>query len=398
MTQTACEEDCRQILHFLTTDDQTVKNQGKISNFKSTHRSPKVQPLLFEILAILETTCHPVSSIVLQKSSSLSQSNRSLMSMKFGKKEKYPIHEPAVNILHTLSNLKQISHGKYSVKTHQTLGLTGMDNMSSLFASDSEQHGIHSRFYTESIYYLVRYGRHIDILRFLIKYKQVPKALKYSLFLCIPADQFIQMIIMPYLKSGRMNVIIQQMIDMDATLMIWKDYIIQICLMLEKRNLLNSLYQVQLLLKDTIRASMTCVRFYAVNCTAYQDLRNNVHHLMNAQQHLISELELCQWEEIKTQTKRTEENQSFVMKMDPKSLNQHINTIAKQIDASKFLANCEENGKETISLIPKVSSLLLPLHASKLFTNILYFRYRWCHAHASQRFLEVRKIKLCLSL
>lgn len=308
-------------------------------------------------MAILETTCHPVSSDVLQKSSSLSQSNRSLVSLKFGKKEKYPIHEPAANILHTLSNLKQISHGKYSVKTHQTLGLTGMENMSSLFGSDSEQHGLHSRFYTESIYYLVRYGRHIDILRFLIKYKQVPKALKYSLFLSIPADQFIGQIIVPYLKSGQMNVIIQKMIDLDATLMIWKDYIIQICLMLEKRNLLNSLYQVQLLLKDTIRASMTCVRFYAINCTAYQDLRNNVYHLMNAQEHLKSELELCQWEEIKTKTKRTDEHQSFVMKMDPKSLNQHINTIWLQIDASKFLASCEEAGKETTTLIPKVISI-----------------------------------------
>lgn len=366
LIRTTCDEDCRQILHFLTTDDQTVKNQGKIFNFKSTSRSPKIQPLLFEILAILETTCHPVNSNVLQRASSISQSNRSLLSIKLGKKEKFPVNEPAVNILHTLSNLKQISQGKYTVKTHRTLGLTGIENMNSLFASDSEQHGLHSRFYTESIYYLVRYGRHIDILRFLIKYRQVSKALRYSLFLLIPTDQFIQTIIMPYLKSGRLNVIIQQMIDMDATLMIWKDYIIQICLMLEKRNLLNSLYQVQLLLKDTIRASMTCVRFYAMGCVTYQDLRNNAHHLLNAQQHLKSELELCQWEEIKTQTKRTEENQSFVMKMDPKSLNQHINTIWRQIDASKFLASCEENSRETVTLLPKVKHFFFSFYIFEL--------------------------------
>lgn len=296
---------------------------------------------------------------MLHKVSTMSVSNRSLLSIKFSKKEKLPIHEPAVNILHTLSNLKHISQGKYSVKTHQTLGLTGVENMNSLFASDNEQHGLQSRFYTESIYYLVSYGRHIDVLRFLIKYKQVTKALKYVLHLHIPADQFIQTIIIPYLKSGRLNVIIQQMIDMDATLVMWKEYIVQICLMLEKRNLLNSLYQVQLLLKDTIRASMTCVRFYAADCATYQDLRNNAHHLMNAQQHLKSELELCQWEEIKNLSKRTEENHSIVMKMDQKSLNQHINTIWLQIDASKFLATCEENGKETVSLIPKVWLLML---------------------------------------
>lgn len=243
---TTCEEDRQQIIQFLTSDEQTTKNQ-KPFNFKSTARSPKVQPLLSEILSILETTCHPLNSDVLHKASPTSQSNRS-------KKETLPVHEPAVNILHTLSNLKQISHGIYSVKTHRTLGLTEIEDMNSLFGSDNEQHGLHSRFYTESIYYLVSYGRHIDVLRFLIKYKQMTKALKYALYLQIPTDQFIQTIIVPSLKSGRLNVIIQQMIDMDGSLMMWKDYIIQMCLMLEKRKLLNSLYQVQLLLKDTIRA------------------------------------------------------------------------------------------------------------------------------------------------
>lgn len=355
LTRTTCDDDRRIIIQFLTSDDQSAKNQKPLV-FKSTTRSSKEQPLLAEIICILEITCHPVSSELLRKTSSTS--SRSLLIMRFTKKEKFPIHEPAVNILHTLSNLKQISHGKYTVKTHRTLGLTGTGSMSSLFASDSEQHGLHSRFYTESIYYLVSYGRHIDILRFLIKYKQVSKALKYALYLRIPADQFIDTIITPHLKSGRLNVIIQQMIDMDETLVLWKEYIIQICLMLEKRNLLNSLYQVQLLLKDTIRASMTCVRFYAMDCVNYQDLRNNVHHLLNAAEHLKSELELCQWEEIKTQSKRSDESHSLVMKMDSKSLNQHINTIWLQIDASKFLASCEENAKETVSLIPKVSFII----------------------------------------
>lgn len=374
LLRTTCDEDRRQIIHFLTIDE---KNQ-KPFTFKSIARSPKVQPLLSEILCILETTCHPINSDVLHRASSISQSNRSLSFVRFSKKEKVPIHEPAVNILHTLSNLKQISHGKYSVKTHRTLGLSGVENMNSLFASDSEHHGLHSRFYTESIYYLVSYGRHNDILRFLVKYKQVSKALMYALFLEIPVDQFIQTIILPHLKSGRLNVIIQQMIDMDETLVMWKEYIIQICLMLEKRNLLNSLYQVQLLLKDTIRASMTCVRFYTIDSVTYHDLRSNAHHLMNAQQHLKSELELCQWEEIKNLAKRADENQSFVMKMDPKLLNQHINTIWLQIDASKFLAQCEENGRETVSLIPKVTTILFGqlkyiLKIFKLTQNVRIF-------------------------
>lgn len=342
-------------------DDSIAKNQTKMYVFKQMPQPAKTQPLLLEILAVLEATCHPLHSDVLHKATAISQSNRSLASIKSRKKENLPIHEPAVNILHTLSNLRQISQGKYSIKTHRTIGLTNIlnENGNALFASDLDQHGPHSRFYSESIFYLISYGRHADILRFLIKYKQVAKALKYTLQLHIPWEQFIQTIIIPYTKSGRLNVIIQQMIDMDETLMMWKEYIIQICLMLEKKNLLNSLYQVQLLLKDTVRASMTCVRFYTMGCESYQDLKNNAHHLWNAQKHLKSELELCQWEEIKVQTKRFDENLSLVMKMDSKSLNQHINTIWLQIDTSKFLANCEENDKPTAQLIPKVKLLLI---------------------------------------
>lgn len=355
LTRTTCDAD-RELLMMELCDDNVAKNQNKNYVFKSNIRPTKSQQLLLEILSILETTCHPLHSDVLHKASIISQSNRSLASLKLRRKENIPIHEPAVNILHTLSNLRQISQGKYSVKTHRTIELSNIisENGNTLFASDTEQHGPHSRFYSESIYYLVSYGRHIDILRFLIKYKQIVKALKYTVLLRIPTEQFIQTVIMPYLKNGRLNIVVQQMIDMDETLMMWKEYIIQICLMLEKRHLLNSLYQIQLLLKDTVRASMTCVRFYTMGCTSYYDLRNNAYHLMNAQKHLKSELELCQWEEIKAQTKRIEESVSLVMKMDSKSLNQHINTIWLQIDSAKFLAACEENGKDTIHLIPKV--------------------------------------------
>lgn len=356
LTRTISEEDRREIIEFLTADEAASKNAKKTYNFRPSPQPPKTQALLLEIITVLEATCHPLPNDVIQKASAISQSNRLLASHKTRKKESLPIHEPAVNILHTLSNLQQVSMGNYSIKTHRTIEIANLinENGNALFASDSDYHGPHSRFYSEAIFYLVSYGRHIDILHFLVKYKQVAKALKYTLQLQVPWEQFQSTIILPHLKSGRLNVIIQQMIDMDVTLLQWKEYIMQTCLMLEKRNFLNSLYQVQLLLKDTVRASMTCVRFYSMGCASYQDLKNNAHHLMAAQKHLKSELELCQWEEIKTQTRRVEDTVILVMKMDSKSLNQHINTIWLQIDAAKFLAQCEENGKETANIIYKV--------------------------------------------
>lgn len=309
-------------------------------------RQAKTQPLLSEILGILETTCHPLHFEAQQKASIINQSNLSLASIKPRKRDHLPIREAAVNTMQTLCSLKNIAHGKYSIKTQKTIGLEKL-------LSDSEHFGPKSHFFNESIFYLISYGRHIDVLRFLIKYKQTIKALKYTILLQIPSETFIKTVIMPYLKCGRLSCIIQHMIDMDETLIAWKDYIIQICLLLEKNNLLNCLYQTQLLLKDAVRASMTCIRFYTEACVTYRDLQSNSFHLINAQKHLENELELCQWEEIQ-QTLKTTENLSLIMKLDAKSLNQHINTIYLQMDATKFLANCEENGANTANILSKV--------------------------------------------
>lgn len=365
LTRTCGDDDRHEIVELLTMDETSAKHSKKTFKFASKTRAAKVQPLLQEIISVLETTCHPLHSDVLQKATVISQSNRSLASIRSRKKENIPMHEPAVNILHTLSNLKQISSGKYAVKTHKPAAVAAMTSSENGNVSPTGDHepifGINTRFYTESLHYLVGYGLHVDVLRFLIKYQQIVKALKYTLLLQIPSEQFIQTIILPHLRNGKLRTIVEHMIDMDDTLIVWKEYIIKTCLLLEKRRLFNSLYQMQLLLQDTVRASMTCVKFYTMGCTTYQELKNNAFHLVNAQKHLKSELELCQWEEIKVASgpRRPDENQSLVMKMDAKSLNQHINTIWMQIEAAKFLANCEENDKETVKLIPKVFPLII---------------------------------------
>lgn len=368
MTRSTTDEDRKIVLELLTLNESSLKQSSRHYAFSSTSRPTKVQPILHEIISVLEATCHPLHADALHKSSLITQSNRSLASLRFRRKDNIPIHEPAVNIMHTLANLRQITQGKYVIKTNKmSSSSTSAENGNS--SSPIVEHepfgSMTSRFYTESLFYLISYGRHVDILRFLIKHRQVIKALKYSLSMRIPSDQFIQHVILPHLKNGRLSIIVENMIEMDETLIIWRDYIMKTCLLLEKRNLLNSLYQVQLFLKDTVRASMTCVKFYTMGCSNYRELQANVMHLHNASEHLKSELELYQWEEIKINnvTRRdstvSDDHVSLVMKMDPKSLNQHINTIWMQIEASKFLGKCENDGKETIKIIPKVSEPFL---------------------------------------
>lgn len=368
LVQVANEEDMVPLTELLTSADNLKSKRQKI-RATNPMRSSKNQPLLHEIINLLQSTSHPINADLIQRATVIKHSNRAIASNKPRKKDNIPMYEPAINVLHTLNNLNQISHGKYMASDADNLIPTSANSAhrnstastshftqrsSSTDALDVERLRINSRFYSECIHYLVNYGRHVDILNYLMRQKQIIKALNYIIVMQVSPEQFIQLVVVPHLKRGKLESIINAMIEIDETLIIWKLYIIQICHMLEKRNHWNSLYQLQLLLKDTVRASMTCVKFYTSKCSTYQDLRNNAFHLVNAQKHLRSELELCQWEEIRLKSKKPEENVSLAMKMDSKSLNQHINTICRQIEAAKFLAKCEDSGRDTVKLLPKV--------------------------------------------
>ena len=212
-----------------------------------------------------------------------------------------------------------------------------------------------TRYFEESMYYLTTYGNHYDTLVFLMKHKQIVSALKYTLLQKVDPEIFTNLIVLPHLKIGELEAIIKLMVDFDDTLLIWKEYIVQFCRFLEVKGMLNSLYHMQTLLKDPIRASMTCVRFYSMNCRTFNDLHLHSHHLENAQKHLESELELCNWEEINVvDGEKLGSQKSLLMKMDLKTLNGHINTILRQMEVAKFLANCESCGRETVTLMSKL--------------------------------------------
>lgn len=313
-------------------------------------RPVKSPPLLDEILSILKLSCHSHQPEVIARASVIKDSNTSLASIRSKKREQIPLHEPALNVMHTLLSLKNITRGVYDgSKTEMKNSLT---NRKLDFESANRRMVKSSRFYDECLYYLTRYGSHNSILAFLIDNQQLVTALKYFLHQNVDADSFINVIFLPFLKSGKVDIIIKLLMAMDDTLLVWKDVIIKTCCYLEHRGQLNSLYHLQILLKDPVRASMTCVKFYSMNCSTYQELQANSFHLISAQKHLQQELELCQWEEIRT----TEESQSILMKMDSRTLNSHINTIWRQIEVTKFLSKCEQNGCDTLALLAKISA------------------------------------------
>ncbi|XP_053682667.1 zinc finger FYVE domain-containing protein 26 homolog [Sabethes cyaneus] len=353
------DTDYSSILSFIESPETNTCNYKQTVLIKRPIRSP---PLLLEIISILESTAQAQPPEVIARASVIKSSNTSLSSsIRRKTKNNIPLHEPALNVLNTLSNLKHITKGNFTDFLPEKRALRNRDPAAS--TSNTSTDYLHAldcimstRFFEESMYYLLNYGAHQDIVNFLVKHRQILPAMKYTLTQQVEPEVFLQTVLLPYLKAGKLETVIQVMSSMDETLLVWKNYIIHTCRYLETNRMLNCLYNLQLLLRDPIRASMTCVRFYSMDAKSFAELEANTFHLKNSAAHLQAELELCNWEEISVDSlsDRSETHKSLLMKMEPKELNNHINTILRQLEVTKFLSNCEAKGRDVVGLLPKL--------------------------------------------
>ncbi|XP_058449444.1 zinc finger FYVE domain-containing protein 26 homolog [Malaya genurostris] len=354
------DADYSTVLNCIESPETNLCSYKAIVPVKRPLKSP---PLLLEIVTILETTAQAQPPEVIARASVIKNSNTSLsFSIHRKVKDNIPLHEPALNVLNTLSNLKHISKGNFTDFLPEKRALRNREPPTA-FASNKSTDYLHAldcimstRFFEESMFYLLSYGAHHDIICFLIKHRQIFPAMKYTLMQQVDPEVFLQTIVLPFLKTGKLETVIQVMSNIDETLLVWKSYVIHTCRYLETNRMLNCLYNLQLLLRDPIRASMTCVRFYSLDVKNFTDLEGNTFHLKNSVAHLQAELELCNWEEIsiKSLSDRSETHKSLLMKMEPKELNNHINTILRQLEVTKFLANCESKERDVIGILPKL--------------------------------------------
>ena len=212
-------------------------------------------------------------------------------------------------------------------------------------------------YYHESIYYLLTYGSYNSILEFFLKHEEFDKCLTFTLENNLEPDLFFNSIYLYCLKNGSIDRLHEAMIKKDSNLLIWKKYLIYICHSLEKRQYLNILYHLQLFMKDFIRAAMTCIRFYLNNVSNYSDLNAKVTFLLDAQKHLESELQIETLNHKKKRKGSVHSNQGILtMEMEPSEIDKHINTISRQMEITKFLTNCEKEGRAPIqflNLFPK---------------------------------------------
>ncbi|EFN75932.1 Zinc finger FYVE domain-containing protein 26 [Harpegnathos saltator] len=302
----------------LDEDERASEGHSKRNEF-SKCRPLKDPPLLTEILQILD-------NLSVHRS-----------------RAQYPSQfrsDAAQEILQTLNSLKAVSQNQFNVKhltsANQTI------------------------YYQENLYYLLMYGSYSSILQFFLRHKEFEKCLMYVLENDLESELFLNGIYLPCLRNGDIANLHDAMRTKDPTLLMWRKYLIFVCHFMEKKQYWHILYQLQLFMKDCIRASMTCIRFYINEANTYLDLHNKVHLLQDAQRHLESELQIENLNKRKRSTCSVYNGQGVLaMEMEPSEIDRHINTICRQTEIAKFLANCEREERaaaEFLNLFPDVDA------------------------------------------
>ncbi|KAJ8964678.1 hypothetical protein NQ314_004710 [Rhamnusium bicolor] len=316
-------------------------------NTLSDTRPVKNPPLLNEIIYILESKTMRINSDIIKEAEDQKLSSSTLsLNHSFGKSSQT---DAAICILSKLKNLQNISNGNYESAEKDKL------------KSYSSRPFIDDIFYDECVYYLTKYGTHLSLLEFYVKHGDIDQALNYIIDYQLSNDIFVD-VYMRCLKDGIINILQENMSKIDSTLDVWKGYLRYICRHLEKQHMLHSLYQLQQFMGDYIRAAMTCIRFYQENVTNFTDLSANANLLLKAEEHLKHVLEQEQWVDVATVRKMSstskesfEEkgitNPSLVMKINPRDIDKHINTIWRQKELVTFLAECERFELKPVQLL-----------------------------------------------
>ncbi|XP_054011038.1 uncharacterized protein LOC128893821 [Hylaeus anthracinus] len=268
-----------------------------------------------------------------------------------------PLLSEILQMLNNLSTYKQyVQHSQYKTTASQEVlsnfGNLKMTSQGKFFVKNASS-AAQNVYYYETLYYLLTYGSYNSILEFFLKHEEYNECLTFTLENDLEPDLFFNSIYLYCLKNGSTEKLHEAMKNKDSNLLIWKKYLIYVCHSLERRQYLNILYQLQLFMEDSVRAAMTCIRFYRNEASNYTDLCNRRNFLLDAQKHLESELQIESLNrKRKKSTSSIHSNQGILtMEMELSEIDKHINTICRQMELAKFLATCEKEGRAPMQFL-----------------------------------------------
>ncbi|XP_077113084.1 zinc finger FYVE domain-containing protein 26 isoform X2 [Ranitomeya variabilis] len=190
-------------------------------------------------------------------------------------------------------------------------------------------------YYQECLYYLHTYGTHLGIIQFYMRHDLMRDALLHLLNKECPGDIFIEGIFVSSYESGKLQTLETMLESIDSSLESWSTYLIEACKHLQQKSYYNILYELQLFMKDHVRAAMTCIRFFTLKAKSYRDLGNNQTWLVKSKDHLKIYLQEV------SRSNRKKSFDTFRKKMSSSDVSRHINTVELQMEITKFLQRCE---------------------------------------------------------
>lgn len=205
---------------------------------------------------------------------------------------------------------------------------------------ESKDLKIMNEIFQECLHYLLTYGSFSLILEFFVKHEQLDECLAYVMENSVDPEFFYHSVYSVCLKNGIIDKLLSALQNDEPGLMKWKKYLVHVCHTLNKKKSLDELYYLQLFIKDHVRAAMTCIRFYTEETKDYVELTTKSKFLIDAQKHLESELR------VDNLGKKPSSNlDSLTLEMEASEIDKHINTISRQLEVAKFLANAEKEGR-----------------------------------------------------
>ncbi|XP_036363256.1 zinc finger FYVE domain-containing protein 26-like [Octopus sinensis] len=223
----------------------------------------------------------------------------------------------------------------------------------------SEESNLDKVRFEECAHYLEIYGTYTNVVDFYRRNGHWFRAIQFILDHQSSPEVFEESLLIPALKSGNLRTLLDKMLVIDTSLEKWNVYFTSACRYLLNHKLYHVLYEVQLFMKDFIRASMTCTRyFYLGSGQSYGDLASGINCLYEAEKHLHSYLEPSQWGNVpkphflaSLSPGATPQKSSSLMSTEmeetavrlikvPSEVQKQILRIRLQIEVTKFLEAC----------------------------------------------------------
>ncbi|KAK7861653.1 hypothetical protein R5R35_006568 [Gryllus longicercus] len=188
-------------------------------------------------------------------------------------------------------------------------------------------------------------------------------AVRYVRDAHVDPDTFVDALYLRCLREGRTAALHAALRDADPSLASWQAYLQRACAALARRGLLHALYRLQLFCGDLVRASMSCVRFYAAGGRSFGDLARAAPHLAAAERHLQAHLEAQLAPQLTLQASTVPAGAGAgtaggaatpapgPLQLDARQVDAHIRTVRRQGEVARFLSACEARGARPMALV-----------------------------------------------